>query len=290
MTRERASPTGERGFAGRRTMPTPEAVARDVIKRLEAMADPRKARVAQSFFKEPVRVLGLSAPEVRAVAAEVHREVRDAWTADDAIALCDLMLPRPELEAKSVALLVLQRYRRSFPERLFHKTHKWLKADYLDNWASVDTCCPEIMGALLQTFPRLLHRIEAWAASPDRWVRRASLVSFIKLAKRKDRKRAIYAMARRHFSSDDDLIQKAAGWLLREVGKQDMEALARFLLRHGPRIPRTTLRYAIERFPLTRRRELLEKTRVRAARSDRASTRGLRAGARTIRSRARRGR
>lgn len=69
-------------------------------------------------------------------------------------------------------------------------------------------------------------------------------------------------MARRHFGSDDDLVQKATGWLLREVGKQDMRALETFLGSHGPQIPRTTLRYAIERFPPAKRRALLVSTRV----------------------------
>lgn len=97
--------------------------------------------------------------------------------------------------------------------------------------------------------------------SPNRWVRRASIVSLLKLARRPEYKDAVYAMARRHFGSADDLVQKAAGWLLREVGKQDMRALEAFLRAHGPRIPRTTLRYAIERFPPARRRALLVSTR-----------------------------
>ncbi|TFG80457.1 MAG: DNA alkylation repair protein, partial [Chrysiogenales bacterium] len=71
-----------------------------------------------------------------------------------------------------------------------------------------------------------------------------------------------YAMTARHFSSRDDLVQKANGWLLREAGKRDMERLEKFLLANGPVIARTTLRYAIERFPETRRRDLLKKTRA----------------------------
>ncbi|MBN2371444.1 MAG: DNA alkylation repair protein [Vicinamibacteria bacterium] len=245
------------------TTPTPGAIARDAIKLLKAKADPRKARAAQTYFKESVYVFGLSAPEVRAIALQLHRRIRSVWTADDAVALCDLLFPRPQLEAKGVATLVLRRFRREYSESLFSKAHKWLRADYLDNWASVDSFCPEIVGTLLQSFPRLVRKIEAWAVSPNRWVRRASIVSFIKLAKRDAYKQAVYAMARRHFASDDDLIHKATGWLLREAGKRDMEALESFLLRHGPRIPRTTLRYAIERFPPARRREMLETTRAR---------------------------
>ena len=242
-------------------MPTPRAAARETLAILRVEADPRKARALQAFFKEPVRAFGLSTSRVRAIASDLHREVKGSWTVGDAVELCDLLLARPELEARGVAVLVLERFRNDYPESLFNKAHGWLAANCMDNWASVDVFCPDVVGALLEMYPRLVRRIEAWAASPNRWVRRASIVSFIKLARRKEYRDAIYGMARRHFSSDDDLIQKATGWLLREVGKQDMAVLEAFLVRHGPRIPRTTLRYAIERFPPGKRRDLLLATR-----------------------------
>jgi 3-methyladenine DNA glycosylase AlkD len=112
------------------------------------------------------------------------------------------------------------------------------------------------------------------ASSPNRWVRRASLVSLLKLARRPEHRNAVYAMAVRHFASDDDLVQKATGWLLREVGKADMRALAAFLRAHGPRIPRTALRYAIERFPAATRRSLLVSTRPVATPGRRGRRRG----------------
>ena len=187
--------------------------------------------------------------------------MKPEWTVAEAVRLCDLLLARPELEAKGVAILVLQRFRKTYPPELFDTIHGWLAADLLASWASVDALCPEVVGALVAAYPPLLRRLEAWARADNRWVRRASLVSLLKLTRRPEYRDAIYAMARRHFESDDDLVQKAAGWLLREVGKADMAALETFLRTHGPRIPRTTLRYAIERFPPARRRELLEVTR-----------------------------
>jgi len=244
-----------------RTHPAPAGVAREALKLLRARADPRRARGVQAYFKESVRAFGVTAPRLREIAAQLHARVKHEWTVDDAIALCDLLLPRPELEAKGVAILLLHRFRRTYPEALFAKTHGWLLTNRLDNWACVDALCPDVVGALVATHPRLLRRLEAWAGSPNRWVRRASIVSLLKLARRPEFKDTVYAMAARHFDSDDDLVQKAAGWLLREAGKQDMRALESFLRSHGPRIPRTTVRCAIERFPPTKRRALLVSTR-----------------------------
>jgi len=241
---------------------TPAAVAREALTLLRARADPRRARGVQAYFKESVHAFGVTAPQVREIAAQIHRQVKREWTVDDAIGLCDLLLPRPELEAKGVAILLLHRYRTTYPKALFAKTRGWLLANWLDNWASVDTLCPEVIGALVEAHPSLLERLEDWSRSPNRWVRRASIVSLLKLARRPEHKDAVYAMARRHFASDDDLVQKAAGWLLREVGKQDMRALEAFLSSHGPHIPRTTLRYAIERFAPAKRRALLVSTRL----------------------------
>jgi 3-methyladenine DNA glycosylase AlkD len=241
--------------------PSPDAIARETLALLRAKADPVRARGAEAYFKGTIRAFGVRATDVRRIAGGIWRRVKGEWSVADAVRLCDVLLPRPELEAKGVAVLVLHRFRRTYPPGLFETIHGWLAADLLANWASVDALCPEVVGALVAVHPRLRRRLEQWARSENRWVRRASLVSLLKLTRRPEHRDAIYAMARRHFRSDDDLVQKAAGWLLREVGKADMAELEAFLREHGPRIPRTTLRYAIERFPPARRRELLEVTR-----------------------------
>jgi 3-methyladenine DNA glycosylase AlkD len=94
-------------------------------------------------------------------------------------------------------------------------------------------------------------------------LRRAALVTLVPLARRGRFLELTYELAREHFSDREDLIHKATGWLLREAGKTDMPRLKRFVLRHGPAIPRTALRYAIERFPSKERAGLLEATRSR---------------------------
>ena len=242
-------------------MPDPKSIAREALSLLRKRADPRRARGVQAYFKEPVRAFGVAAPGMRGLAAELYQRVKAEWTVDDATALCDLLFQRPELEAKGVAMLILQRYRKSYPESLFDRVHVWLADNRLDSWASVDGLCPDVLGTLLIGNPRLVARLVPWTRSDNRWVRRASIVAFLLPVRRGQLVGEAYAMAERHFDSGDDLIHKATGWLLREAGKRDMGTLEKFLLRHGPRIPRTALRYAIERFAPARRRQLLIRTR-----------------------------
>jgi 3-methyladenine DNA glycosylase AlkD len=239
----------------------PKDIARKSRAALRAKADPVRARGAERYFKNTIKCYGVAAPDVHALASDLYRLVKAGWTYDDAVELCDILVRDPELEAKSVGTLVLCRFKSSFTPALFARVKAWLAADRLDNWASVDTFCTEGMGAFLERYPAYVERIKSWAFHRNRWVKRASLVSFIKLARKPEFLAAIYEISASVFPVDDDLVQKANGWLLREAGKADAARLERFLLEHGPAIPRTTLRYAIERFPPARRQALLLETK-----------------------------
>lgn len=245
-------------------MLTPAEIARKARSALKAKADPVKARGVERYFKsyETVKSYGVAAPEIHALAAELHALVKADWTAADAVALCDILFADPELEAKAVGALVLGRFKSSLTPALFPKVKGWLAADRLASWASVDVLCPDTMGALLERYPDFVGKIKAWARHPNRWVKRASLVSFIKLARKAEFLPAIYEISASAFPVDDDIVQKANGWLLREAGKADAARLERFLLKHGPAVPRTTLRYAIERFPEAKRKAILLKTKT----------------------------
>ena len=103
--------------------------------------------------------------------------------------------------------------------------------------------------------------LRRWRRSPHLYVRRASAVGLIGLARRGRHLDEAYGAARALASEDHHLIQKAVGWLLREAGKTDPARLERFLRAHGRRLGRTSVRYAIERFPERKRRELLAATK-----------------------------
>jgi len=243
-------------------MPTPTEIADRVIQALQKRANPERAEGAQKYFKEKVNFYGLTSHEAREVGLEIFESTKGEWTVREAIQLCEILLPHKYYEARSVAILIFLEFKKDFGPEIFSIIKKWLGRNYLDNWAMVDILCPEAMESLFEKYPPLVKKIKLWTQSPNRWVKRASAVSFISLARHGKYLEAAYDISRRLFCVEDDLVQKANGWLLREAGKTDMRRLEKFLLTGGARIPRTTLRYSIERFPEEKRKKLLAKTKA----------------------------
>ena len=139
-----------------------------------------------------------------------------------------------------------------------------MAADYSANWATTDAICGLLIGPLLVNYPRLVPAMATWSRHRNLWVRRASIVSLIPSIRQGGALDLAYDIARRLHGDGEDLIQKAVGWTLREAGQIDPDRLERYLRTEGPRIPRTTVRYAIERFPPAKREALLKATRREA--------------------------
>jgi 3-methyladenine DNA glycosylase AlkD len=200
---------------------------------------------------------------VRALAREIHLAHAGEWSVEDAMSFADRLIADRYLEVKAVGIEVVARYRRDFTPRLLRTWKAWLAANHSANWATTDLMCGALIGPLLVEHPELAARMREWARSRNMWVRRASIVGLIPPARRGGSLDLLYEIASRLHADREDLIQKAVGWALREAGKADLPRLERYLRANGPAIPRTTLRYAIERFPPARRRALLEVTRGR---------------------------
>jgi len=217
----------------------------------------------RAYFKrdDTVTFYGVALPEIRRIARDTWTERRDAWDVATATAFCDRLVRRPQLEAKAVGVLVLARWRRDFPNGLLGTVRRWLHAGHGASWAAVDLIAPSLLTPLIERDPALLATLTGWTRARSLWVRRAAAVALVPLARKGRALPEAYRVATALFDDHHDLIHKAVGWLLREAGKTDATRLERFLRRHGPAIPRTTLRYAIERFPATRRRQLLLETR-----------------------------
>jgi 3-methyladenine DNA glycosylase AlkD len=183
------------------------------------------------------------------------------WTIDDAMAFAEIVIVDRHLEAKSVGIEVVARHRRAFTPALLPRWKRWFARNHSANWATTDSICGALIGPLLVGRPRAAARLRSWSTHPNMWVRRASIVGLIPLARKGVALDQVYGVARRLHADGEDLIQKAVGWALREAGKADPARLERYLRANGPRIPRTTLRYAIERFPPRKRAQLLRETR-----------------------------
>jgi 3-methyladenine DNA glycosylase AlkD len=196
---------------------------------------------------------------VRTLARAIHRAHPD-WTIDQALAFADIVVGDRYLETKGVGIELLARYRRDFTPRLLPIWKRWLARGDAANWATTDSICGCLIGPLVAAHPALAPALASWTRHPSLWVRRASAVGLLVFLRRHRSVDLAYRVAAALHHDEEDLIQKAVGWLLREAGKIDMERLARYLRRNGPEIPRITVRYAIERFPPARRLALLEAT------------------------------
>jgi 3-methyladenine DNA glycosylase AlkD len=167
------------------------------------------------------------------------------------------------MDIRGAGILVLAAFKRQFTPALAAYADRWL-GRRLDNWALVDTFSGSVLAPLLDRCPEFEDCLLRWSGSGSMWHRRAAMVTLVPFARRGQRLDLAYRLASHHFPDAEDLMHKATGWLLREAGKTDMPRLERFLRQHGPAIPRTALRYAIERFPIPERAELLAATRPRS--------------------------
>lgn len=220
--------------------------AADALAELRALGNPADAAFLQRFFKtgkgqygEGDVFLGIRVPATRKVATKYQQ-----------LPLSELgkLLRRPEHEARLLAVIILTlQYPKADAatrQKIFEFYLKHTK--YINNWDIVDVSAPNVVGAHLydEGDTQLLDEL---AASSSLWERRIAIVGthyFI----RKGEFQPTLRIAQRLLKDEHDLIHKATGWMLREVGKKDEQALKAFLDKHGRGMPRTMLRYAIERF------------------------------------------
>ena len=240
--------------------PEARAVAAEIARALRRRRNARRAQGVQRFFKDTVVALGIDTPSLRAFARDRARQLRAHWTAARMADCAECLLAEPELEIRGTALLLLADQQRALTPDFLPRAESWLRR-HLDNWALVDTFCGAILSPLLRREPDMERVLARWSRADSLWVRRAALVTLVPLARRGERLDLAYRLAAEHFPDPEDLIHKATGWLLRDAGKTDPDRLRRFLLDHGPAIPRTALRYAIERFEPAARANLLHATR-----------------------------
>jgi len=245
-------------------MPSPQQAAKQLIKTLKAAGNPDRAAQSRVFFKayEDVRFYGLAVPETREVEREFFASVKGVWALEDALALCDLLIRERELEAKQIGIELLARFKRQFTPALLEIIKGWLAEDYCNNWATTDGLCSVLLAPLVQKHPGLIVELKRWTREENLWVRRASAVPLVGFARRGQHLDDAYEIAEALLGYPEDLIHKATGWLLRDAGKTDAKRLESFLLRHGPCVPRTALRYAIEKFSPEKRKMLLTETKL----------------------------
>lgn len=229
----------------------------EVREALLDLADQKTRESSQRFFKEPIKTYGVKLPEVNKISTDVFSRLKKSTKAE-VFDLCGELWASGYFEESIVACNWSYRLRKLYVEEDFDIFESWV-TKYVTNWASCDTLCNHTVGALLEKYPVLFGRIKEWIRSENRWVRRASAVSFIVPARRGLFLPEIFEIAESLLTDDDDLVRKGYGWLLKTAAEAHQDVIFEFIMRHKAEMPRTALRYAIEKMPPELKRMAMEK-------------------------------
>ena len=233
--------------------------AQAIRKELVSCSSKAKAKILQRFFKtgpgeyaEGDKFIGVKVPDIRSLASK-YVDLRENDVLD--------LLRSPIHEERFLALLVLiAKFEKSGNKEKKQIYRAYLKnIRYINNWDLVDLSAPQIVGTYLaDKNKKPLYRL---ARSRSLWLRRIAIISTFSFIKRREFSDTVN-IARVLLKDKEDLIHKAVGWMLREVGKRGgQEKLEQFLNYYTPQMARTTLRYAIERFPEKLRHKYLSFSR-----------------------------
>ena len=213
----------------------------DIRNEFKKLADPARAKVLAKYFRED-RFYGLTVSQTRVIARKYAPEM--------SFARIKYLLQIGKHEERLCALFMLIEKLEKDPKKVFD--FYLASTKHVNNWDLVDSSAPYILGPAASR--ATLYRL---SRSKNIWERRMAIVATHYRIRQGDFAPTL-KIATILLKDKEDLIHKAVGWMLREVGKKDEKILKKFLATHASRMPRTMLRYAIEKFPQGIRRKYLD--------------------------------
>ena len=223
-------------------------------KELEKNIDLDYKRGVQGFFKEDIKVYGARTPMVRKIA----RKYFPKESKDKVFALAEKLLKTDYQEDSIIAFQWMVRFKGKYEKKDFFFFEKCLKK-YVNNWAKCDDFCCHVFGYFLLQYPCFLKRLQKWTKSKNRWERRASAVCLIPLVKQEKKYlKDVFLIADLLLQDKDDLVQKGSGWLLKEASNFYQKEVFDFVMKRKGVMPRTALRYAIEKMPSNLKKKAMQ--------------------------------
>jgi len=227
--------------------PEPRELVAQIRRAFEAAADPKYRESVQRFFKEPIEVYGVRTADARRIYRQYFDKVKHL-PKREVFEICELLHQGTKYEEHGVAFSWAGKLSSQFEPADFAVFEQWLKS-YVTNWAACDTFCGGAVGEFVLKFPQFLPKVQAWARSKNRWLRRAAAVTLIPAVHQEKYVSEAYATADILLEDADDMVQKGYGWLLKEIANKRPQEVLEFVMARKDRMPRTALRYAIEKMP-----------------------------------------
>lgn len=236
-----------------------DQLALEVKKALKSRADQKTIDASQRFFKagEKARVHGVKAAEVRKIAREYYQKIKNE-SKTDVFELCEELWKSAYLEEAVIACVWSESQQKNYAPSDFQIFQRWVD-QYVDNWAACDTLCNHTIGTFIMMYPEYLQELKKWAKSSNRWARRAAAVTLIVPARKGMFLEDIFKIADILLTDSDHMVQKGYGWMLKAASQVHEKEVFAFVITNKAMMPRTALRYAIEKMSVQRRVEAMQK-------------------------------
>jgi 3-methyladenine DNA glycosylase AlkD len=229
------------------------AVRRD----LEENSDEKVRESGQRFFKEEVLLHGVKASAVRKIAKKHFSEIK-SLEKEEIFSICEELLESDYGEEAAIAFEWAYSVRKRYEPSDFALFERWV-AQYVNNWAKCDTLANHALGSFVEMYPERVANLKGWTGSENRWLRRAAAVTLILPARKGDFLEDVFEISDLLLEDGDDLVQKGYGWMLKEASKKHQQEVFDYVMKRKGKMPRTALRYAIEKMPDDLRQRAMER-------------------------------
>jgi 3-methyladenine DNA glycosylase AlkD len=222
-------------------------IIEDIRNELIKNADEKTRISGEHFFKEEVKLHGLKSAAVAEIAKKFYKTIPDK-NKTRVFALCEELWKTGYMEETGIACLWSYNVRKEYVADDIKIFERWV-SDYVTNWAACDTLCNHTVGTLIEKYPEKISFLKKWTKSSNRWMRRASAVSLIIPARNGLFLDDIFEIADSLLVDKEDMVQKGYGWMLKAASQAYQMPVFDYVIKHKTIMPRTSLRYAIEKMP-----------------------------------------
>jgi len=229
------------------------AITKDLIEN----SDSKYRVTAQRFYKNGISCVGVRTPIVRKISSKYFKEVRN-YSKEDIFEFCRKMLERNASEFSIIAFDWASKLKKRFEISDIYYFENWIDK-FVDNWSKNDDLCARVLGPYFCMFNDQIPRLPLWAKDKNKWFRRAAAVSLIFSVRRKKNIPVSLQISKILLNDNEYLVLKGYGWLLKEISNKDLKSVYEFIKENETKMPRISLRYAIEKFPVELRKEFIKK-------------------------------
>lgn len=216
-------------------------------KELKSCTNQKGIKSSQRFFKDPIHTYGMKSNDIKVISKKYYDFIKKI-SKEDLCRLCENLFKSDMYEQFIIAANWIQKRSNEFTSKDIKLFEEWIDK-YVNNWAKCDVFCNHSVGSLIEKYPKLIKYPKKWAKSKNLWMRRASAVSLITPAKKGLFLDDIFEICDTLLEDKEDMVRKGYGWLLKVTSQPHLKPVFDYVMKNKDKMPRTSLRYAIEKMP-----------------------------------------